>query len=276
MIALDSIQRYGGPSLTRGSGFVYLAPHPLLTPYIANYTVTCPAHGDMTDDYTILPTASATLVYSIGNSTITGRLRGINTKATVVGGHASQFETLLLIEFHPAGLYPLLKIPQSELLDDSFCFSQLSAQLDKEIQDAVLTADQINALKDRLDRIFLSRLAGAAIHPQLAFAMKTISGTHGAVSLHALTRAVYLGERQLERVFMQYLGTGIKTFSRIVRINRTVRLLRTTNERMSFIAAEAGYHDQAHLIRDFRALCGTTPQCYLDRMSDFYNDAFKM
>jgi AraC-like DNA-binding protein len=276
MIALDNIQGYGGPALARGSGFVYLAPHPLLTPYIANYTVTCPAYGDMTDDYTILPTASATLVYSIGNSTVRGSLRGINTKASVVGGHASQFETLLLIEFHPAGLYPLLRIPQSELLDDSFSFEQLSAQLNKEILDAVLAADQIDALKDRLDRIFLSRLAGAVIHPQLAFAMKTISGTHGSVSLHALTRTVYLGERQLERVFLQYLGTGMKTFSRIVRINRTLRLLRTTKDSMTFVAAEAGYHDQAHFIRDFRALCGTTPQCYLNRMSDFYNDAYKM
>jgi hypothetical protein len=67
-------------SLLKGPGFVYMPPHPLLA-YIANYTVTCPSHGAMTDDYTVLPTASATLSYSIDSSAITGGLRGIDTKA---------------------------------------------------------------------------------------------------------------------------------------------------------------------------------------------------
>lgn len=276
MIAVESIQRYCGPSLARGSSFVYISPHPLLSRYIANYTVTCPSHGVMTDDYTILPTASATLSYSIGNNTITDRLRGINTKAAVVGSHANQYDTLLLIEFHPAGLYPLIRIPQSELLDDSFPFSSLDAQLNKEILDAVLAADHINFLKDSLDWIFLSRLAGAVINPQLARAMEVICHTHGSVNLSALSKAVYLSERQLERFFTQYLGTGVKTFSRIIRLNHSLHLLQTTNDSMSSIAAEAGYHDQAHFIHDFRTLCGTTPQFYLNRMSDFYNDAYKM
>lgn len=276
MIAADSIQRYYGPSLARGSGFVYISPHPLLSPYIANYTVTCPSRGAMSDDYTILPTASATLVYSIGSRSITSGLRGINTKAAVVGRHANQFDTLLLIEFHPAGLYPLIRIPQSELLDDSFSFSQLSAQLNKDILDIVQTTDHIDSLKDGLDRIFLSRLAGALIQPQLACAMAFIYEKHGAVKLHALTKEAFLSERQLERFFKQYLGTGIRTFSRIVRVNHSLRLLQTTENNMSFISAEAGYHDQAHFIHDFRALCGTTPGSYMDRMSDFYNDAYKM
>jgi AraC-like DNA-binding protein len=276
MITIESIQRYCGPSLVRGSSFAYIPPHPLLSPYIANYTVTCPSHGVMADDYTILPTASATLVYSIGSNTITGRLRGINTKAAVVGLHANLFDTLVLIEFHPAGLYPLIGIPQSELLDDSFCFSHLSPQLHKAILDIVLATDHIDSLKNSLDRIFLSHLAGAVINPQLACAIKAIFDTHGSENLNALSKAVFLSARQLERLFMQNLGTGFKTFSRIVRVNHSLRLLRMTNDSMSSIAAEAGYHDQAHFIRDFRALCGTTPQSYLNRMSDFYNDAYKM
>jgi AraC-like DNA-binding protein len=276
MIGVESVQRYCGPSLARGSNFVYFSPHPLLAPYIANYTVTCPAHGVMADDYTILPTASATLTYSIGNYTITDSLRGVNTKAAVVGSHANKFDTLLLIEFHPVGLYPLIRIPQSELLDDSFSFSLLNAHLNKEITDAVLAADHIDLLKDSLDRIFLSRLYGEVIHPQLACAMEVICGRHGSVNLTALSKAVYVSERQLERLFTQHLGAGVKTFSRIVRMNHSLHLLQTTNDSMSSIAAEAGYHDQAHFIHDFRTLCGTTPQLYLNRMSDFYNDAYKM
>lgn len=276
MIGYESIQRYRGPSLSRGSSFLYVSPHSLLSPYIANYTVTCPSHSAMAEDYTILPSASATLSYSIGSNTITGGLRGINTKAVIVGSHANQYDTLLLIEFHPAGLYPLIRIPQSELLDDSFSFAHLSPELDKDIHDAVMVADDVHSLKNSLDRIFLLRLADAIIHPQLAYAMEVILGTHGAVNLHALSEEVFLGERQLERIFAQHLGTGVKTFSRIVRVNHSLHLIQRMKDSMSSIAVEAGYHDQSHFIRDFRALCGTTPQFYLSRMSDFYNDAFKI
>lgn len=276
MIALKDVQRYQGPALIRGPGSVYVAPHPLLSPYIANYTVTCPSHGAMADDYTILPTASATLSYAIGNNAVTGGLRGINTKAVTVGSHANQFETLLLIEFHPAGLYPLIRIPQSELLDASFAFAHLSAQLNQEILDAVNAAEGIHSLKSRLDRLFLSRLADAAIHPSLLNAVKVIMDMHGAVSGHALSQTVFLSERQLERIFMQHLGTGVKTFSRIVRVNHSLHLLQAADGSISGLAAEAGYHDQSHFIRDFQALCGITPQGYLKRMSVFYNDAFKM
>lgn len=276
MIGFECIGRYRGPSLTRGESFVYIPPHPMLRPYIANYTVTCPSRGAMTDSYTILPTASATLSYSIGDSSVTGGLRGINTKAVVVGAHASQYDTLLLIEFHPAGLYPLIQIPQSELLNDSFSFADLSAKLNKEILDAVLATNDIDVLKGSLDQIFLSRLQDAAIHPQLAYAMRVILGLHGTVRLNALSKVVFLGERQLERIFAQHLGTSIKTFARIVRVNHALHLIQTTQDKLSFIAAGAGYHDQSHFVRDFQALCGTTPQGYLNRMSDFYNDTFKM
>jgi AraC-like DNA-binding protein len=230
----------------------------------------------MNDGYTVLPTASSTLVYSISKNTVTGELRGINTRAAVVGSHANQYDTLLLIEFHPAGLYPLIKIPQSELLNGSFPFAQFDARLNKEILDSLHATNHIASLKESLDRIFLKHLIGVALNPQLNSAMKIIYETNGSANLSALSKAVYIGERQLERIFKQYIGTGVKTFSRIVRVNHSLRLLKTTNERQSFIAAEAGYHDQAHFIHEFKALCGVTPQSYLNRKSDFYNDVFKM
>jgi hypothetical protein len=60
--------------------------------------------------------------------------------------------------------------------------------------DAVLAADHIDFLKDSLDRIFLSCLYGAVIHPQLTCAMEVICGTHGSVKLSALSKAVIMSE----------------------------------------------------------------------------------
>lgn len=66
-----------------------------------------------------------------------------------------------------------------------------------------------------------------------------------------------LSERQLERLFHERVGIRPKVFARVLRMQQAMRLLQSAPS--SAIAAEAGYADEAHLFRDFRALCGTTP-----------------
>lgn len=42
-------------------------------------------------------------------------------------------------------------------------------------------------------------------------------------------------------------------------MQRAVRLLSHDVRTNALLATEAGYADEAHLVRDFRALCGATP-----------------
>jgi len=60
--------------------------------------------------------------------------------------------------------------------------------------------------------------------------------------------------------FREALGVTPKLFSRIVRFRRTLALMRR-DQRPSWsrLAVEAGYYDQAHLIREVRVLSGATP-----------------
>jgi len=227
-------------------------------------------------DYTILPSASATLCYSIGADGIAGGLRGVNTKPAVVGAAANRLGLLVLIEFRPGGLYPLLRIPQTELLDSGFPFQDIDAGLHRRILGAVAASRGITSLKECLDGIFLSRLSDARQNPQLCQAMKHIRASGGTMGCRRLSGEVFLSERELGRIFGQQLGVGVKTFSRIVRINRAVKLLQRSGGTMASVAAGAGFFDQSHFIRDFHSLCGTTPKAYTERMSIFYNDAYKL
>lgn len=276
MITIQSVRRYVGPCLLREPDCVYLPCHPRLTPYIANYTVTCPMQGTMPEDYTILPTASATLSYSIVDGWAEGGLRGVNTRAAVVGGHANRFDTLLLIEFHPGGLYPLIGIPQSELMDDSFPFAQLDTPLHRQILEVLLSTDDIAALIQGIDRVFLQRLMAVDPRSPLLGAIGQILDARGGISAAQVAAGAFIGQRQLERLFRRHIGAGVKSFSRIVRVNHALKLLRDPAQNMTSVAMAAGYFDQSHFIRDFEALCSAAPGEYLKRMSVFYNDAFKM
>ena len=61
---------------------------------------------------------------------------------------------------------------------------------------------------------------------------------------------------------------GVKVFSRIIRLRHVLRALeRVSSERCRVdwarLAVDEGYFDQAHFVRDFRALTGLTPERFL-------------
>ena len=56
---------------------------------------------------------------------------------------------------------------------------------------------------------------------------------------------------------------GPKQLSRILRFRHTSKLLRDGVENLAGLALDCGYYDQAHMIREFRLLAGTSPLRYL-------------
>ena len=77
--------------------------------------------------------------------------------------------------------------------------------------------------------------------------------------LPCLRRALGLSERTLRRRFGENFGYGPKTLDRILRYQRFRRLSKSSSESTAMLALEAGYSDQAHLIRESRRLAGETP-----------------
>jgi transcriptional regulator GlxA family with amidase domain len=89
----------------------------------------------------------------------------------------------------------------------------------------------------------------------------------GELPIPAVAAKAGVGERQLERLFDERVGYGPKMFSRVVRLERSTRAIEGSRAQGSIaswarLAADCGYADQAHLIREFRALTGVTPAAY--------------
>jgi AraC-like DNA-binding protein len=74
-----------------------------------------------------------------------------------------------------------------------------------------------------------------------------------------------VGERRLQRAFDRSVGLSPKVLGRVLRLRQAVRRLESAGRPLSWagVAAAAGYADQAHLIREFRALAGVTPAAYV-------------
>jgi AraC-like DNA-binding protein len=61
-------------------------------------------------------------------------------------------------------------------------------------------------------------------------------------------------------LFRDQVGLPPKLVARLTRFERLVRHLRTgPTETLASLAADFGYYDQAHLVRDMREFAGMTP-----------------
>jgi AraC-like DNA-binding protein len=86
-------------------------------------------------------------------------------------------------------------------------------------------------------------------------AVRAVQRRHGRVSVDALATAVAMPRRRLERVFRRETALAPKQYIRIVRLNALLRRLEGAERaRLVDLAIDAGYFDQAHMAREFRAL----------------------
>jgi AraC-like DNA-binding protein len=104
----------------------------------------------------------------------------------------------------------------------------------------------------------LPRLRG--LHPAVAAALPQLRAGRGIGWLVAQSG---FGHRHFARLFLETVGLSPKLYARVSRFARVIQ--RVTHEPAApwaDVAAEAGYADQPHFNREFRALAGFAPGRY--------------
>jgi AraC-like DNA-binding protein len=101
---------------------------------------------------------------------------------------------------------------------------------------------------------------GAAETPACAPAVRAIHRRHGRIDVDALGAMVGLARRRLERLFRRETALSPKQYIRVVRLTALLRRLDAPDrDRLVDVAIDAGYFDQAHMSRDFKALTARRP-----------------
>ncbi len=103
----------------------------------------------------------------------------------------------------------------------------------------------------------------------VAAGVRHIRETHGVVAIEALAASHGVGLRTLQRRFAEQVGLTPKLFARIVRFHRVCMAWQHAPETLALVAADSGYCDESHLIRDFRAFVGTPPATFLAALPEF-------
>ncbi len=115
-----------------------------------------------------------------------------------------------------------------------------------------------------------TRARPARHSPATLRAMDLARRTAGRLTVQRLAQLAGSSPRQLRRAVHQETGMTLKAYSRTVRFLRAVTAAdRSGRPAWARLAADAGYCDQSHLIRDCRALCGLAPhRLYRERRAE--------
>ena len=164
------------------------------------------------------------------------------------------------VNFTPLGARQFFGLPMSELrdrivgLDDALDFYGIA------LREQLGEASDWDKRFDIAEGFIAGRLADAhALSPEIAWAYRTVIASGGRTRIAALASEIGWSRKHLAAKFTDAIGIGPKTLSRIVRFNRALSLSKRQDDNWAGIAADCGYADQAHLVREFRQLAGETP-----------------
>ena len=117
-----------------------------------------------------------------------------------------------------------------------------------------------------LDAVLLDRLPPSRpLDEKIMLAVFRLLQSGGEVAVSEVAAAIGLSPRQMRRRFRREVGLSPKQLARIQRLRSSaVEAVFAQDEPWVTIAANRGYSDQAHLIREFRGLLGVTPSGFED------------
>ena len=164
------------------------------------------------------------------------------------------------VRFQPGAAALFVDAPAHELADRDGEFDELLTPALRGLADRVAEAPT----DERRRSIVVGALLDArarlrASDPRVARAVGLIRRATGNATVRAVAAEVGVGERQLERLFRERVGSRAKHFCRVVRMQRVLSGF-DPHRPQDTLAAFTGYADTPHMLRDFRDLAGATPR----------------
>ncbi|WP_411093675.1 helix-turn-helix domain-containing protein [Streptomyces sp. 049-1] len=166
------------------------------------------------------------------------------------------------IELTPLGAYRLMNLPLHHLARTVVDPGEImGAEWVVGVTERLAAAPHWPHRWQILDAVLTGRLGtGTAPSPAATEAWSLLRERGGGVSLPELALAIGLGRRRIQGLLREHVGLPAQTLSRILRFHRALAAAAADRPPLADLANLAGYHDQSHMHRDFRAFSGRTPQ----------------
>lgn len=255
-------------------------PRPPLDEYVDRFWLCCdtPAHPRER----ILPSGTIELVinlcedeiriYDAAHPDVCRRYSG-----TVVSGPYRSFllidplqhASILGVHFRPGRAASLLGVAADELANAHVDLESLWGRKGVELRERLCLSATPARRFAVLEEVLLRRLhESRPRHGGVSVALDALEQDDAGLKIRDLARRVDLSQRRFIEVFTAEVGLTPKLYGRVRRFQRARERIRSAAKpNWAAVAAECGYFDQSHLIRDFGEFAGLSPVAYLNQRS---------
>jgi AraC-like DNA-binding protein len=235
-------------------------PSPDLEGYVEHYwSVSWDLRGLAPERAETLPHPSVHMIFERhAGGRITGITRGKFSR--LMEGEGG----VVAAKFTPGGFYPFVGTPISTFANASPSVGEVFGVRGDALERAVLAASddaaRIAIVEDFLRERRPPADDTAALMTDVVYA---VAADRGILSVDDLVARYRMNKRTLQRLFAKYVGVSPKWVIQRYRLHEAAeRLAADPALAQSALASDLGYSDQAHFIRDFKALVGTSPAAY--------------
>lgn len=167
------------------------------------------------------------------------------------------------VRFRLGGLAPFTKVELRAFTGATPPPSAILGEGAGALEHAVGVEHDPSVQAEIFDRFFRAQLVLDAAHARFALALEQLAACDGNTSVETIADLAGVTSRQIDRLFARRLGIAPKTVGRVLRFQRALRsLMRDPGRPLAEIAADAGYFDQSHFVKDFRRMTGGVPRGY--------------
>jgi len=205
-----------------------------------------------------LPHPSVHLIFQRG---VGGQVAGVSRGkfSCLLEGEGGVFG----IKFTPGGFHPFIGVPVSTLSDSILNVAEIFGAEGRAVEAAVL-AEREDAPRLTIVEEFLRRRQ-PELDQQVARIAKivySVAEDRTILKVEDLVDRYGLNKRMLQRLFAKYVGVSPKWVIQRYRLHEAAEQLAAGPVKQSALALSVGYSDQAHFIRDFKRVVGTSPAAY--------------
>jgi AraC-like DNA-binding protein len=178
------------------------------------------------------------------------------------------------VHFKPAGVYPFLRLPLSELSNQVVPVEAIWGQFAAEIRERLYAAPTIQAGLALLEQILLARLADTLYGLDVVqYAIAQTERQNGALSIRALSDQIGISQNHLGTQFKRMVGVPPKELARFYRFAHVVTSIDLAADvDWAQIVHKSCFYDLSHLNKDFVEFTGHSPSDYLRMRRRFHDE----
>ncbi|MCT8332806.1 helix-turn-helix domain-containing protein [Leptospira sp. 85282-16] len=170
------------------------------------------------------------------------------------------------VRFFPYGIANFFDKPMDHYANREISLDQLfgfdsAKELENQIRKTYDTPTRIRVMEDFFTTKLQEKITSDRI---LKNTIDTILESKGYDSIDTILGEGNLSRRQLERKFKKQIGLSPKKLAKIIRMQAALKILmHRQSGKLTEIAYESNYFDQAHFIKDFKEFTGLSPKQFI-------------